>query len=226
MDDDVPLIVPEVNPEAIDLVRRKNIVANPNCSTAWGWWWPTWPSSPVHDQASGAATYQSVSGAGRKGMDELCEPDQAGLRARSSAGFLRETDRGLQRHPGDRRGARGWLHRRGSQDVERDPQDPRCPAIALTVTCVRVPSATLARTSNPNFAQRRGARGAMRSGILVVDKEGRLRDPAGIQGEFPVYVSRVREDWTIANGLSPGGGRQPAGRRGPGTRSTCCMIAA
>src|ERR671921_2366307 len=73
MDPDVPLIVPEVNPEAIDGYRRRNIVANPNCSTAQ----MVVALKPLHDAAGirrvVVATYQSVSGAGKKGMDELFE---------------------------------------------------------------------------------------------------------------------------------------------------------
>ena len=73
MDPDVPLIVPEVNPEAIDGYRAKNIIANPNCSTAQ----MVVALKPLHDAATikrvVVATYQSVSGAGKVGMDELFE---------------------------------------------------------------------------------------------------------------------------------------------------------
>ena len=71
MDPDVPLIVPEVNPDAIELARRKNIIANPNCSTAQ----LVVALKPLHDEARikrvVVSTYQSVSGAGKQGMDEL-----------------------------------------------------------------------------------------------------------------------------------------------------------
>src|ERR1700754_3769680 len=73
MDPDVPLIVPEVNPEAIDGYKRRNIIANPNCSTAQ----MVVALKPLHDFATirrvVVATYQSVSGAGKAGMDELFE---------------------------------------------------------------------------------------------------------------------------------------------------------
>ena len=73
MDPDVPLIVPEVNPEAIDGYRARNIIANPNCSTAQ----MVVALKPLHDAAKikrvVVATYQSVSGAGKQGMDELFE---------------------------------------------------------------------------------------------------------------------------------------------------------
>ena len=71
MDPDVPLIVPEVNPDAIDIYKRKNIIANPNCSTAQ----LVVALKPLHDYAKitrvVVSTYQSVSGAGKEGMDEL-----------------------------------------------------------------------------------------------------------------------------------------------------------
>ena len=73
MDPDVPLIVPEVNPDAIDIYKRKNIIANPNCSTAQ----LVVALKPLHDYAKitrvVVSTYQSVSGAGKEGMDELFE---------------------------------------------------------------------------------------------------------------------------------------------------------
>src|SRR3546814_3902449 len=77
MDPDVPLIVPEVNPEAIDGYKAKNIIANPNCSTAQ----MVVALKPLHDAAGikrvVVSTYQSVSGAGKEGMDELFEQTRA-----------------------------------------------------------------------------------------------------------------------------------------------------
>lgn len=76
-DMDVPLIVPEVNPSAIDGFRKKNIIANPNCSTAQ----LVMALKPLHDAATikrvVVSTYQSVSGAGKEGMDELFEQSRA-----------------------------------------------------------------------------------------------------------------------------------------------------
>src|SRR5690606_7267806 len=76
-DSDVPLIVPEVNPEAIEGFRKKNIIANPNCSTAQ----LVVALKPLHDAATikrvVVSTYQSVSGAGKEGMDELFEQSRA-----------------------------------------------------------------------------------------------------------------------------------------------------
>ncbi len=79
MDPDVPLIVPEVNADAIEGFRKKNIIANPNCSTAQ----LVVALKPLHDKARikrvVVSTYQSVSGAGKEGMDELDRPDQGDL---------------------------------------------------------------------------------------------------------------------------------------------------
>ena len=80
-DPDVPLIVPEVNADAVAGFRKKGIIANPNCSTAQ----LVVALKPLHDKAKikrvVVATYQSVSGAGKDGMDELVPPDQGGLLA-------------------------------------------------------------------------------------------------------------------------------------------------
>jgi aspartate-semialdehyde dehydrogenase len=77
MDPDVPLIVPEVNPDAIDDYKKRNIIANPNCSTAQ----MVVALKPLHDAAQikrvVVSTYQSVSGAGKAGMDELFEQSRA-----------------------------------------------------------------------------------------------------------------------------------------------------
>ncbi|HEY1448309.1 MAG TPA: aspartate-semialdehyde dehydrogenase, partial [Caulobacteraceae bacterium] len=138
MDPDVPLIVPEVNPDAIELARRKHIIANPNCSTAQ----LVVALKPLHDAArikrAVVATYQSVSGAGKKGMDELwdqtkgvfvlgpSEPDvfpkQIAFNVIPFIGQAR--DDGYTNEE-----AKMWEETHKILD----------PAIALTVTCVRVP---------------------------------------------------------------------------------------
>ncbi len=98
MDPDVPLIVPEVNPDAIDGYKRKNIIANPNCSTAQ----MVVVLKPLHDFATikrvVVATYQSVSGAGKAGMDGAVRAEPQHLRGRSrDAAQVHQADR-LQRH--------------------------------------------------------------------------------------------------------------------------------
>ena len=99
MDPDVPLIVPEVNPDDAEWADRKNIIANPNCSTAQ----LVVALKPLHDAArikrAVVATYQSVSGAGKQGMDELWNQYQGHLRSRPlRTESVPQADR-LQRHP-------------------------------------------------------------------------------------------------------------------------------
>ena len=138
MDPDVPLIVPEVNPEAIDGYASKNIIANPNCSTAQ----MVVALKPLHDAAKikrvVVATYQSVSGAGKEGMDELFEQTRnifVGDRQRAEQ--VHQADR-LQRHPAHRRVPRRRLDQGRVEDGRRDQEDPRSEDQGHA-TCVRVP---------------------------------------------------------------------------------------
>ena len=99
MEPDIPLVVPEVNPQAIAQYEKRGIIANPNCSTIQ----MVVALKPLHDLAKikrvVVATYQSVSGAGKEGMDELFKSDPRYLRERSDqAGAVHEADR-LQCHP-------------------------------------------------------------------------------------------------------------------------------
>jgi aspartate-semialdehyde dehydrogenase len=209
MDPDVPLIVPEVNPDAVALARRKNIIANPNCSTAQ----LVVALKPLHDAARikrvVVATYQSVSGAGKEGMDELWnqtkgvfvlgapEPDvfpkQIAFNVIPCIGDLR--DDGYTDEE-----AKMWNETHKMID----------PAIALTVTCVRVPVMVgHSEAVNIEFHEpldEDEARAILRDapGILVIDKrDGKgYMTPKECQGEFPVYVSRIRRDPTVEHGLS------------------------
>ncbi|MBV9993844.1 MAG: aspartate-semialdehyde dehydrogenase [Caulobacteraceae bacterium] len=209
MDPDVPLIVPEVNPDAIALARRKNIVANPNCSTAQ----LVVALKPLHDAAKirrvVVATYQSVSGAGKQGMDELWTqtkevfvlgpsepkffPKQIAFNVIPFIGTFR--DDGYTDEE-----AKMW------NEVHKIID----PAIRLTVTCVRAPvmvgHAEAVHVEFENPLGEDEAREILRDapGLMVVDK----REPTGyvtpkeIQGEFPVYVSRIRKDPTVEHGLA------------------------
>ncbi len=209
MDPDVPLIVPEVNPDDIEWAHRKNIVANPNCSTAQ----LVVALKPLHDVAkirrAVVATYQSVSGAGKAAMDELWDqtkevyvlgpsepkvlPKQIAFNVIPFIGkFL---DDGYTDEE-----AKMWNETHKILD----------PAIKLTVTCVRVPvfvshsEAVYLEFEEPLDEDE--ARDLLREapGVIVVDK----REPTGYitpkeaQGEFPVFVSRIRKDPTVENGLA------------------------
>ena len=209
MDPDVPLIVPEVNPDAIVGFRKKNIIANPNCSTIQ----LVMALKPLHDLATikraVVSTYQSVSGAGKEGMDELWLqtksvfvlgpseprkfPKQIAFNVIPFIGAFR--DDGYTDEE-----AKMW-------DETHKMLDP---AIKLTVTCVRVPvmvgHSECVNLEFEHEIDEDEAREALRAapGIMVVDK----RDDTGyvtpkeIQGEFEVYVSRIRKDPTVENGLN------------------------
>jgi aspartate-semialdehyde dehydrogenase len=209
MDPDVPLIVPEVNPDAVDLARRKNIIANPNCSTAQ----LVVALKPLHDAARikrvVVATYQSVSGAGSEGMDELWNQTKGVfvLGAPPPSVFPKQIAFNVIPYIGE------FLDN-GYTDEEakmwNETHKMIDPSIALTVTCVRVPVMVgHSEAVNIEFHEpldEDDARDILRDapGVLVIDK----RDPTGYitpkeaQGEFAVYVSRIRADATVKHGLS------------------------
>ncbi len=209
MDPDVPLVVPEVNPDDVEWADRKNIIANPNCSTAQ----LVVALKPLHDAARikrvVVSTYQSVSGAGKEGMDELWDqtkavfvlgPDEPKKFPKQIAfnvipfigSFL---DDGYTDEE-----AKMWNETHKMLD----------PDIKLTVTCVRVPVMVgHSESVNIEFHEpldEDEARDILREspGLIVIDK----REPTGYitpkeaQGEFPVFVSRIRNDPTVENGLS------------------------
>ncbi|MGD2133866.1 MAG: aspartate-semialdehyde dehydrogenase [Maricaulaceae bacterium] len=208
MDPDVPLIVPEVNADAIDEMR-KNIIANPNCSTIQ----LVVALKPIHDRAgikrAVVATYQSTSGAGREGMDELWNqtkgiyvndpitkekfPKQIAFNVIPFIGSFR--DDGFTDEE-----AKMWNETHKMID----------PNIKLTVTCVRVPvfvghsEAVNLELERPLSAE--DARELLREspGLMVVDKREDDGYVTAVEcvGEFATFVSRIREDKTVENGLS------------------------
>jgi aspartate-semialdehyde dehydrogenase len=208
-DPDVPLIVPEVNPDAIRLARKKNIIANPNCSTAQ----LVVALKPLHDAAkitrAVVSTYQSVSGAGKAGMDELWNQTKAiyGLGDASPKKFPKQIAFNVIPYIGSFRDD-------GYTDEEAKMWDETHrildPSIKLTVTCVRVPvfvghseAVTLEfdRPISPDEA-----RSILREapGVMVIDKQEHdgYITPVDASGEHAVYVSRIRKDPTVENGLS------------------------
>jgi aspartate-semialdehyde dehydrogenase len=209
MDPDVPLIVPEVNPEAIDGYRKKNIIANPNCSTAQ----MVVALKPLHDAATirrvVVATYQSVSGAGKAGMDELFEQSRnifVGDRA-EPVKFPKQIAFNVIPHAGDFLDD-GSTSEEWKMVVEtKKILDPR---IKVSATCVRVPVFVgHSEAINIEFEREISAKQAQAilreaPGIMLVDKReaGGYVTPIEAVGEYATYVSRVREDSTVENGLS------------------------
>jgi aspartate-semialdehyde dehydrogenase len=209
MDPDVPLIVPEVNPDAVALARRKNIIANPNCSTAQ----LVVALKPLHDAARikrvVVSTYQSVSGAGSEGMDELWNQTKGVfvLGASPPSVFPKQIAFNVIPYIGE------FLDN-GYTDEEakmwNETHKMIDPSIALTVTCVRVPVMVgHSEAVNIEFHEpldEDDARDILREapGVLVIDKRDSTGyiTPKEAQGEFAVYVSRIRADTTVKHGLS------------------------
>jgi aspartate-semialdehyde dehydrogenase len=209
MDPDVPLIVPEVNAHAIAGYVKKNIIANPNCSTAQ----MVVALKPLHDAAVikrvVVATYQSVSGAGKEGMDELFEQSRnifVGDGAAPSK-FTKQIAFNVIPHI-DEFLDDGSTREEWKMVVEtKKILDPK---IRVSATCVRVPVFVgHSEAINIEFEKEISAKEAQdilreAPGIMLVDKreDGGYVTPVECVGEYATYVSRVREDPTVDNGLS------------------------
>ena len=209
MDPDVPLIVPEVNADAVVGFTKKNIVANPNCSTAQ----LVVVLKPLHDRAKikrvVVATYQSVSGAGKEAMDELWDqtkgifvtnpPKKEHFTKQIAFNVIPHIDVFME----DGQTKEEWKMMAETKKI----LDPK---IKLTATCVRVPvfvghsEAVNVEFEDPITAA--DARRILREapGVLVVDKRepGGYVTPVECVGDYATYVSRIREDQTVDNGLS------------------------
>ena len=209
MDPDVPLVVPEVNPDAIAGFTKKGIIANPNCSTIQ----MVTALKPLHDLAGikrvVVATYQSVSGGGREAMDELFN--------QTRAIFVNDP---VEKHKFTKQIAFNVIpHIDVFMDDGSTKEEWKMvvetkkildPKIKVTATCVRVPvfighaEAVNIEFERPISAEQ--ARKALKNapGITVIDHrhdEGYVT-PEESAGEDPVYVSRIREDPTVENGLN------------------------
>lgn len=209
MDPDVPLIVPEVNPEAIDGYKARNIIANPNCSTAQ----MVVALKPIHDAAKitrvVVATYQSVSGAGKAGMDELFEQSR-NIFVGDSADpkkFTKQIAFNVIPHI-DSFLDDGSTKEEWKMVVEtKKILDPK---IKVVATCVRVPvfvgHSEAINIEMENELSAEDAQKILREapGIMLVDKreDGGYATPIECVGDFATYVSRVREDSTVENGLA------------------------
>jgi aspartate-semialdehyde dehydrogenase len=208
-DSDIPLIVPEVNADAISGFRKRGIIANPNCSTAQ----LVVALKPLHDKAKikrvVVATYQSVSGAGKDAMDELDRQTKAiytlqdvepkKFPKRIAFNLIPQIDVFMED---------GYTKEEWKMVVEtKKILDPK---IKLNATCVRVPvfisHAEAVNIEFENEITPDEARDILRHapGCLVIDSHqpGGYVTPYEAAGEDATYISRIREDATVENGLA------------------------
>lgn len=209
MDPDVPLIVPEVNPDAIDGYTAKNIIANPNCSTAQ----MVVALKPLHDKATikrvVVATYQSVSGAGKAGMDELFEQSRnifVGDPAEPKK-FTKQIAFNVIPH------IDSFLDDGSTKEEWKMVAETKKildPKVKVTATCVRVPVFVgHSEALNIEFEDEISAQEAQdilreAPGVMLIDKreDGGYVTPVECVGDYATFISRVREDSTVDNGLS------------------------
>ena len=209
MDPDVPLVVPEVNPKAIAGYKGRGIIANPNCSTIQ----MVVALKPIHDAAGikrvVVSTYQSTSGAGKEGMDELLSQTKSFFVNQSldPRKFSKSIAFNVIPHI-DVFMDDGSTKEEWKMVVEtKKILDPK---IKLTATCVRVPvfishsEAVNVEFERPISVEE--ARKILRAapGVLVIDKHepGGYITPHEAAGEDATYISRIREDATVENGLT------------------------
>ena len=209
-DPDVPLIVPEVNADAIMGYAKKNIIANPNCSTAQ----MVVALKPLHDRARikrvVVSTYQSVSGAGREGMDELWDQTKSiynpvtdvppkTFQKQIAFNVIPQIDVMME----DGTTKEEWKMVAETKKI----MDPK---IKVTATCVRVPvfvgHSEAINIEFEDFLDEDEARDILREspGVLVIDKreDGGYVTPIECVGDFATFVSRIRQDSTVENGIN------------------------
>ncbi len=209
MDPDVPLVVPEVNPEAIAGHTKKGIIANPNCSTIQ----MVVALKPLHDLAGirrvVVSTYQSVSGAGKEAMDELFDhtrkfymnesPEPEKFTKEIAFNCIPHIDKFMD----DGMTKEEWKMVAETKKI----LDPK---IKLCANCVRVPVFIgHAEMVNVEFEKDISAKDALKAwrdfeGVTVIDLDSEMSyvTPAEIAGEDDVFISRVREDVSVENGLN------------------------
>ena len=207
---DIPLIVPEVNPDAIMGYANRNIIANPNCSTAQ----MVVALKPLHDRATikrvVVSTYQSVSGGGKDAMDELWMQTKGMYvpgQEREPKIFTKQIAFNVIPHI-DKFMDSGETKEEWKMVAEtKKIVDP---AIKVTATCVRVPvfvgHSEAVNIEFEDFLDEDEARDILREapGVLVVDKreDGGYTTPVECVGEYATFISRIRQDPTIENGLN------------------------
>lgn len=209
-DADVPLVVPEVNPDALTGFKKKGIIANPNCSTAQ----LVVALKPLHDAAGlrrvVVSTYQSVSGAGKEAMDELWHQTKG----------VYVPGQEVEPHKFPKQIAFNCIphidvfmedgYTKEEWKMMAETKKIMDPKIKLSATCVRVPVfVSHCEAVNLEFERPISvdeARDLLREapGMIVVDKreDGGYVTPVEAAGEFATYVSRIREDATVENGLA------------------------
>ena len=209
-DPDVPLIVPEVNADAIMGYSKKNIIANPNCSTAQ----MVVALKPLHDRARikrvVVSTYQSVSGAGKEGIDELWDQTKSIYNPtddKPAKKFTKQIAFNVIPHI-------DVFMEDGSTKEEwkmvAETKKIIDPSIKVTATCVRVPvfvgHSEAVNIETEDFLDEDEARDILREapGIMVIDKreDGGYVTPVECVGDFATFISRIRQDSTIDNGLN------------------------
>ena len=209
-DQDVPLIVPEVNPEAVHGYSKKNIIANPNCSTAQ----MVVALKPLHDRAGikrvVVSTYQSVSGAGKEGIDELWDQTKSIYNPtddKPASKFTKQIAFNVIPHIDvfleDGSTKEEWKMVAETKKIIDSK-------IKVTATCVRVPvfvgHAEAINVEFEGHLDEAEARDILREapGIMVIDKreDGGYVTPVECVGDFATFISRIRQDSTIDNGLN------------------------
>ncbi|WP_420585615.1 aspartate-semialdehyde dehydrogenase [Ruegeria sp.] len=209
-DPDIPLIVPECNPQAIHDYKNKNIIANPNCSTAQ----MVVALKPLHDRAKikrvVVSTYQSVSGAGKEGMDELWDQTKAvynpttevepkKFQKQIAFNVIPQIDVFME----DGSTKEEWKMVVETKKIVD-------PSIKVTATCVRVPvfvgHSEAVNIEFEEFLDEDEARDILREapGIMVIDKReaGGYVSPIECAGDFATFISRIRQDSTVENGIN------------------------
>ncbi len=209
-DPEIPLIVPECNPQAIHDYKNKNIIANPNCSTAQ----MVVALKPLHDRAKikrvVVSTYQSVSGAGKEGMDELWEQTKAvynpinevepkKFQKQIAFNVIPQIDVFME----DGSTKEEWKMVVETKKIVD-------PSIKVTATCVRVPvfvgHSEAVNIEFEDFLDEAEARDILREapGIMVIDKReaGGYVSPTECVGDFATFISRIRQDSTVENGIN------------------------
>ena len=209
MDKDIPLIVPEVNPESLAQYKNKNIIANANCSTIQ----LVLALKPLHNQFKikrvVTSTYQSVSGGGKNHMIELEEQTKSVLENKKvkSKNFTKQIAFNVIPHI-DSFMTDGSTKEEWKMVVET--KKILDPSINLTATCVRVPvfvghseSVNIEFENNIDLVKVKNCL-TNAPGCKVVDehKDGGYITPAEIDGDFTTYISRIREDKTQKNSIN------------------------